>query len=553
MILITELKLRIGAGPSEPPLQLPIEPSITVFVGPNNSGKSLILREIAGFCAAGSSTGMNILDRLEFRAVDELTARGDLDAMAAPLGAGEANRPDRIHVVSVAGYEEIHVARYFQARANPAAQPGLYAQHFARHMVRHLDGSTRLNLLSGQATGDLKRPTGILSRLLVDDTRRALIRERIHSQLGFYFALDITATQHIAVRLGDAPPPTERSFEESTIEYMRGAPPVEAFSDGVRAFCGMMAAIHVGLPRIIIVDEPEAFLAPPLAHALGKELATAALTEGKQIFASTHSSHFLMGAISAGARVNIIRLTYSPGTATARLLAASDLARMMNDPMLRSANVLSALFYRGVVVGEADADRAFYQECNDRMLGVRDPRSASDTLFLNANGKDVVPMIVLPLRRLGIPAVSIVDLDVVKKGGEVWTRHLKASGISESDFQPFGQRRQNFLTALDAADPNWKRNGGVGVLSGSAMTAAQGMLNELERYGLFVVARGEIEAWLSDLEAPRDKTQWLRGIFEKMGNDPSQPDYVLPAPGDVWDFLGSVASWLKDGNRHGMS
>lgn len=42
--------------------------SMTVFVGPNNAGKSLLLREIENFASSGSHSehGYRILDRLEF-------------------------------------------------------------------------------------------------------------------------------------------------------------------------------------------------------------------------------------------------------------------------------------------------------------------------------------------------------------------------------------------------------------------------------------------------------------------------------------------------------
>lgn len=550
---ITELKLKSGSSAGAQPLSLPLEPSITVFVGPNNSGKSAVLREIAGYCSAGDPTGYVVLERLLFEAVDEATAERDLELLSPALAAGESVRPGFRRVRGLADHADINVGHYLQARTNPNAHPSMYAGFYAKHLVRRLEGGTRLTLVNAHNLGDLTHPSGLLTHLLVDDPRRALVRERIYSQLGLYLALDIMRTPQIQVRLSPESPPNERTFEESTRAYMKRALPISAFSDGVQAFCGMMIHIHVGSSKVIVIDEPEAFLAPPLAHALGKELATGAMTENKQVFAATHSSDFLMGAITAGAKVNIIRLTYDGvGSGTARLLPAADLTKLMNDPMLRSANVLSSLFYRGAVVGEADADRAFYQECNERMLSAGAPRALKDVLFLNANGKDVVPMIIEPLRRLGIPAASIVDLDVVKKGGLVWTRHMQACGVPGPDHQPFGTRRANAVTALDAADQNWKRNGGIEVLSGNNKDAAEALVDELERYGMFILRRGEIEAWLSSLSVSRSKQTWLREIFLKMGSDPEDPDYVKPAASDVWEFLGRVATWIADPNRRGM-
>jgi predicted ATPase len=48
--MITELTLRFGSAPGIPAAPIPTTP-VTVFVGPNNSGKSKVLAEIQCFCA----------------------------------------------------------------------------------------------------------------------------------------------------------------------------------------------------------------------------------------------------------------------------------------------------------------------------------------------------------------------------------------------------------------------------------------------------------------------------------------------------------------------
>jgi predicted ATPase len=552
MTFITDIAFTIGPNGTAAPLHMPIGPSVTVFVGPNNSGKSTLLREIYGTCRGADQQANRLLSYLQFNPVDEQTAQAELELMTMPGFIPQPSRSEHVQVGLFDSYDEIHVPSYMRYRVNPAESPQHFAGTYGRFVTRYVDGASRLSLLNTNSLGDLKRPSGLLPRLLADNPKRSLVRQRIFDQLGLYLSLDPTGTPNVSVRLSKDPPPSERSFEESTVAYMRDAPSIDAFSDGVRAFCGLIVQIHVGAPKVMMIDEPEAFLSPPLTHALGREMATAALEEGKQIFVATHSSHFLMGAVAAGAQVNIIRLTYEHGTSgTARLLPAGDLRKLMHDPMLRSANVLSALFYKGAVVGEADSDRAFYQECNERLLATKDSRAAPDTLFLNANGKDVIPMIVEPLRRLGIPAAAVVDLDVVKSGGAVWTRHLAACGLPAMDHATLGQRRGNVLAALNAADPHWKRNGGIQVLEPQAKASAEALFNELDGYGLFVVRRGEVEAWLSNLSVSRSKDSWLREIFAAMGSDPGG-SYEQPKPGDVWDFVGSFSSWLRDGSRRGI-
>ena len=106
----------------------------------------------------------------------------------------------------------------------------------------------------------------------------------------------------------------------------------------------------------MLIDEPEAFLHPTLSRKLGREMATLANERDGNIFASTHSSSFLKGCVESGTPTNIVRLTYSAPKATARALAPEKLKELMRDPLLRTAGLLDALFYHGIVVGEGDSE-----------------------------------------------------------------------------------------------------------------------------------------------------------------------------------------------------
>jgi len=380
------------------------------------------------------------------------------------------------------------------------------------------------------------------------------LRKTIYDAIHLYLAIDMSKGDQLLIRFGLTEPPDERTVHDATLDYMRSARDINAVSDGVKAYTGILLQLYAGDPKIITIDEPEAFLHPSLALNLGKELAKAAAAEGKRVFAATHSPQFLMGAILSGAKVNIIRLTYEEGIGTARLLSSTELTRLMQDPLLRSVGVLSGLFYNHVIVGEANADRAFYQEINERLLAANDSRGIPHTLFLNAdNNKQTIPKIIEPLRKLGIPAASIVDIDILKDGGQEWTRHLMACNIPSGEHQPYGTRRASVLKALEATGKDFKTCGGIGLLSGENRETAENLFNDLARYGLFIVRYGEVEGWLSELSVPHNKYSWLHSIFKKMGNDPAQADYVKPSSGDVWDFMDQVRPWLVDPKRRGIS
>ena len=59
---------------------------------------------------------------------------------------------------------------------------------------------------------------------------------------------------------------------------------------------------------------------------------------------------------------------------------------------------------------------ALYQEINLRLLS-NGGEGADSCLFLNAQNKQTEKKIIAPLRKMGIPAAAIVDIDILKKNG----------------------------------------------------------------------------------------------------------------------------------------
>jgi predicted ATPase len=552
--MLDEIRFKFGSVVGAEALTISTPPSITVFVGPNNSGKSQALRDLNAMFHGVNSAGTSVIDSITFPEFSEDGAKQELNKVIVPAVLGETQHPGHVFIKTNSVRHQIPPQIYINALINPnnSSHRPDFANYYAGPSTLSLDGPSRVSLTYSQSRGDLKNPSTAFARLLMDDERRAALRSLVHDATGLHFVLDASEGDQLSVRFGLTEPPNERSLEDTTLDYMRNALDISRVSDGVKAFTGILIQLHVGRPRVITVDEPEAFLHPNLAFTLGKELARGAVDEGKHVFVATHSAQFLMGAIASGAEVNIVRLTYKNGIGSARLLPSVELRRLMHDPLLRSAGVLDGLFYDAVVVGEANADRAFYQEINERLLNTSDARATPRTLFLNADSKHTIPRIVAPLRQLGIPAAGVVDIDVLKDGGAEWTRFLQAICIPNGEHSAYAARRQEVLGKLNATGLNFKTQGGIGLLQGADRETAENLLRDLESYGLFTVPIGEVEAWLADLNVERNKQKWLRSIFEAMGSDPSLQTYVRPINGDVWDFMGRVASWAKNPNRRGI-
>lgn len=547
-MLIEEVRFRFGAGQGADPLVLR-EPAVTIFVGPNNSGKSMVLREIADFSSQGD-IHRTILGGLKFRKHTVKEIDDILEVWTDhSRNLGEADYPDHLYLKFGNWRMQIHVPAFRQALENPDGNINGFSQNYAARHMLILDGPSRIGLAAEQARGDLKDPQSTFAKLLTDDPRRQSLRDVLFDAFGLYLGMDISEGASIHLRYGNTPPPNERTVEDATLEWMRNARPIHQWSDGMKAFTGMLLVLRAGDPKIMIIDEPEAFLHPTLAYKLGREIAQTASQGDKQVFVSTHSSQFLMGAIQSGAKVNVVRLTYQQGSATARMLSNEDIRVMMQEPLLRSANALSGVFYEGVVVTEADADRAFYQEINERLLAEETGRGAPNTLFLNANGKDSVNKIVGPLRALGIPVAAILDIDALNPATNFpvlleATNYPKPHNSIQLD-------RAAVWTDFISGNKKPKSEGGIALLNGTAKEKAENLFDRLDQYGLFVLRHGEVEHWLPRLNVVRSK-RWLRNIFDALGNNPKDPNYVHPDNDDVWNFLDKVATWIKDKARRGI-
>jgi hypothetical protein len=565
--MLKTVALRFGADDQDTPLRFTPGP-MTVFVGPNNSGKSLALREIEDFIDSGGESLRHIVRRLELllppdeeiedmvllRAVGEGDAEGTVRVLRL-RHTGEVWRRRATDVAEPIVEQELDLEALLQAAAysgNPSDEDlERLCRDFLALFTLRLDGQTRLTLLQPQAAGDPEaHPTNHLGALFRDDEARERIREITADALGLYFVIDPTEGTHFRVRMSDRAPmddEEEQSISDRSRAFHGRATDIDQMSDGIRAFTGLTAAVLSDDYRIMLVDEPEAFLHPPLVRKLGKRLTQLAAERGANVMAATHSPDFVMGCITSGQAVNIVRLTYRKGIPGARLLSADKLATMMRDPLLRSTGVLGALFHEGAVVCEADADRVFYAEVNERLLAHR-AGGADGVVFLNAQNKQTVRRIIRPLREMGLPAAAVLDLDLLK-GREDFRDLLRSAYVPEVFWEPWEEQRRRLHQQINNAD---YKDGGIHRLSGEARALADTLLASLAEYGVFLVPYGELECWLPELEVGGHGPEWLTQVFARMGTDPREPGYQKPTGGGVWRFIQRLAVWVADPRRKGM-
>jgi hypothetical protein len=312
---------------------------------------------------------------------------------------------------------------------------------------------------------------------------------------------------------------------------------------------GILMSLIGGDQRVLLIDEPEAFLHPPQAQLLGKTLALSTPV-GKQVIAATHSSDIVIGALDTpDAPVTIVRITREDGVNHAAILPHDVLRDLWAHPMLRYSNVLDGLFHRGVVVCEGDADSLFYSAAVDHFLRTRG-LPASELLFTFSGGKSGLYKAATALRAVQVPVVLIADLDMVKDETEVGRslaslgadpgpfldlRRQIAADVNSSGPNPRKEFVQDRLTEILAGTPDgepllqhtidaikkllrstnpWDalKVAGVAALAGDPLARTRELISRARDVGLLILEVGELESF--DRAIPGHGAEWVASALE---------------------------------------
>lgn len=566
---ITNIRFRFGNTINSPNLEVNPE-SIIILVGPNNSGKSLALKEIESWCIGGVTSTNKIIENLTIKYPEGLDEASILlKKIETNPNLDEQHHPEVIHLRRpvVGTNTNPHIVKSTldnktlkELLANPddINLNRRFREIVVSNFVIRLDGRTRFLLTEAKPSGNLaSTPQNHLWQLFVDDAARQTAREFTSQAFGLNLVIDPTAMTEFRIKMSLRPPldiAEEKSLDERARSFYQQAIDIQRTSDGVQAFTGLVTAM-LSLPfKILLVDEPEAFLHPPLSRRLGNNMARLAREQKASLFISTHSSEFVMGCIETVSETQIVRLTYENGVATAKNLTGIQIQSMIKNPLMRSTGTLQALFHKCAIVTESDTDRSFYEEINTRLRRI--DRGIEDALFLNAQNKQTIFKVVEPLRNIGIPAIGIYDLDIIRIGDD-FTNILNSAKISQNTIHHLRTEKNWLLQKLQSIqvvnglerDP--LKFGGINHLDLLDKSRSLDFMGILESYGIFIVPFGEIEQWLSELGIVGKGNSWLIPMFNTLGDEGSDT-YVKPSDGDVWEFLDKINDWVINPQRQGM-
>lgn len=282
--------------------------------------------------------------------------------------------------------------------------------------------------------------------------------------------------------------------------------------DGIKSFVTNYIALNMNDKNILLLDEPESFLHPPLAKQLGEIIAKSS-SENKQIFISTHSADLLKGILSVNKDVNIIRITRDKEFNQFNLLKKEVIEQIISNPMLLSSNILNGLFCEKVYICEAESDEEFFQSLHDKI------NLYDNAFFTHGKNKQTLKDISKIYNTLSIPNYRIYDFDILKD--EDFNKALNTF-INEQEKNKYIEIRKKVNEVLKEES---YANGGINDIKEDELrNMVINMFNDLKKSKIIILEYGCLESTLDDLgiKYTKNKNKWFEkamGLVYESSND----------------------------------
>jgi len=552
-----------------------LEPDeVILIVGPNNAGKSRFLFDLRANTHPDKPSERRTLTSVaqRFRGSTEKFLKWFQGHVYSRIH-GEENEPHYLFGNSWMNLPQ--VIDHWEAITTNA----YVGKRFSNTFISDLDTRTRLTTCEPFKRLDLAHPVveHPVQRFQHHIDVELEVSRRFESIFGYELIAQVAGETRISLHIG-VRPPIENGEERATMSYavrVAQLPELELQGDGMKSFAAVLLWTYAFEAKILLVDEPELFLHPPLATQIGAVLAEERYHQ-RQTFIATHSIEVLRGALDkAPGRVRVIRMTRRDDINIAKEISGDQIKQLWADPFIRYSNALTGIFHDGVVVCESDADCLFYSALM-RAIEPTDAQEARslDLLFTPCGGKSRLYVVAGALRALSIPVCVIADLDVLideanlkrivdALGGdwavyrELWkpiSEGISASATTPSSKEIVTEIRkeidgicgdeipnssvERIRNALNKLSPvRQLKQHGLELLSGpTSLESAKVLLGKFREIGLYFVEVGELErlvpstsgkgfSWVSkvwerdlvrdpDLEVAREFSRAVRESFQ---------------------------------------
>ena len=556
--------------------QVPLQHKITVFVGPNNSGKSQTLKDIR--C---------LMDRQQSSIKSPVILKQDYSCFDIPdLDTIKKHFTFKDSITNVDHYTIGAINSNLFGKSNleahkpqmdnfdnleDKAKLNTFISWFGKYYIALMDAETRLRL-SSETNSFIPQeslPDNLVQALFKQPDLEEVLRQAFRDAFKQDIKLDVSQLLKLCFRIGSK---VNQIPADARTAYnvAKDIPKIDSQGDGYRSFAGIVIGLLICKNRIILLDEPEAFLHPAQAYFLGKWIGTNSDRLGSQLLVCTHSSNFLSGILAGTQDLDVIRLSRE-GNHTHYITLTSDIAKqLIGNPILSSQRVIEGIFHKGVVICEADADRAVYQSvasiCHN---------SNREVLFIHAHNKQTLAPVARVLKETGTPVAAIADIDLLRVENDLEDTYEALAGhplerelkdrqkylCSYVDSRPEEDvlkelkvnvdelivQLNNGEHSLEGARSALKRiqkdankwsaikRDGIKVLNEEQHANALQLIGSLAKVGLFVVPVGELEGWIN--LGTHKKNKWIIPALEEINNQKT--------PEELKKFIGDILKFFK--------
>lgn len=521
---------RVGSLTSKDDQQLTIaQAGVTCIVGGNNVGKSQILRDLLALLrnenahtvvlksielAKNHSTREEVVDWLNSNAVQQRPEVG-YPLMYSPY---LEDHQDPGHTVTTA-------ENLIELQRDHSLDQvfSFFVRHFTAGSLAAVGSNSTMH-------GGMQNSGTALHQLYINGELEEELSQLAQKVFQLPLILD-RINPEIVLRVGEIPPtvsvpPINRPTKEYA-DAVVALPSLWEQGDGVKSFMGLAIAVLAGRSQILLIDEPEAFLHPAQARAMGRWIGQEAKKRDLQVIVATHDRDFILGLLHGeeDSAVHLIRVDRGEDSSQLYELSSAEIRDTWTNPVLRYSNILQGLFHSRVVVCEADADCRFFGAVLDQLADDTGQRKeADDVLFVPAGGKNGVPALAGALGGLGVETHALLDFDVLRIKKDV-RAIVESMGHDWAEFDADYQSFFNPMRNEKKVDLS-KKIGLTAVPAGSPTVACHRLIENLHRIGIHIIPVGEMEGF--DRTFGQKGSEWVTNALLTNVHRTSQPakDYV---------------------------
>ncbi|MEO8493520.1 MAG: AAA family ATPase [Planctomycetota bacterium] len=540
--------------------------AITAFIGPNNSGKTETLRDILRLAAnfdplavdRSSEEGpqpivlsdLNFVPKLSIERLTHGLTVIDPNASGGTVVQGIGPDLKTPHKLAISRELQNFLYRpIMNAKSVWMSSLG----DLMRLRIAYVGPDDRRRLVAPTlAASPLQGPENLLQMLHYADANvhQALADAFAAAFDGMRVKLDDSERINLSLRVARDFPATVADPIEN-VRRQQQLRQMDEEGDAYQHFAAILLTMLLGQGRVILIDQPEAFLQPAQARFLGRWIAANTSRLACQVFVATRDVAFLNGLSEGPSELTILRTRRKEDVTSLHSIPHDASRALAGFPLFAAQDAMRLLFCDGVVVAAEADDRMIYETVANRLP------TPHNVGFVHAAGAKNVGLVTKVLRQCGLPVCSVVDLDVLQSEKDLgdlieaatgspppqpWlatrerlAKHVEgwldpeaitASANEMEKFldqikngdgaKPLHQTSATTLPKAAASAQNWDklRRERLEWLPRELRVWIEELLEDLKRRGIFVSPKGQLEAWIDT--GSRDRRVWMNQAMQAL-------------------------------------